>query len=68
MNEAETRTKICAYCRASTPITEANGLMVKYESTCKTDIAVSPHKSCPAAWSKRFTQSVPIRITAVDRT
>jgi len=68
MNEAKTRTKICAYCRASAPITEANGVIVRYESTGKTDIAVSLHKSCAAEWSKRFTQSVPIRVTAVERT
>jgi hypothetical protein len=70
MNESQApaakQFRTCAYCRASTPVNHANGVVISYKSTGKVDIEVSLHKSCAAAWSKRFAHSIPIEIAAVE--
>jgi len=57
--------EICAFCRASTLVSPANGVIVTYKSGGKTDISVSLHKSCAAAWSKQFAQSIATQISRV---
>jgi hypothetical protein len=58
--------KICEYCRNPHPVTQENGVIVRYKSAGNVDITVMLHKSCAAAWSKRCTQDVPVQFVAVE--
>jgi hypothetical protein len=42
-----------------------NGIIVNYQAEGEKDISVLLHKSCAAAWSKRFTQTILIQIQPV---
>jgi hypothetical protein len=57
--------RTCEFCRDSVPVNHTNGIVVSYQAEGKKDISVLLHKSCAAAWSKRFTQSVAIQIQPI---
>jgi hypothetical protein len=54
--------RTCEFCRGLTPVNYANGITVVYKSEGKRDVCVLLHKSCAAAWSKRFTHTVSMQI------
>jgi hypothetical protein len=57
--------RTCEFCRASSPVNHTNGIIVNYQAEGEKDISVLLHKSCAAAWSKRFTQTILIEIQPV---